>query len=127
MDKHFLQSVGTAMGTKTAPPYTNLFMGRLKETIRKAFIWAISLWKRFIDYIHRLSMETHLLIPATLFATWVAPPSQRPPSLYHRHSLHGLQYHVQPHHTPPPHSPSALQTPSITNHVLWHTQKNWIC
>lgn len=27
MDKHFLQLVGIAMGTKAAPPYPNLFMG----------------------------------------------------------------------------------------------------
>ena len=44
----------------------------------------------------QLSMETHLLIRATLFATWVARPTQRPPSLYHHHTPHGLQYHVPP-------------------------------
>ena len=38
MDKHFLQLVGTAMGTKAAPPYANLFMGRHEETIWEAFI-----------------------------------------------------------------------------------------
>ena len=51
MDRHFLQFVGTTMGTKAAPPYANLFMGRHKETIRETFIWAIPFWKRFIDDI----------------------------------------------------------------------------
>ena len=51
MDKHFLQLVGTAMGTKATPPYANLFMGHHEETIREAFIWAIPFWKRFIDDI----------------------------------------------------------------------------
>ena len=31
MDKHFLQLVDTANGTKAAPPYANLFMGRQGE------------------------------------------------------------------------------------------------
>ena len=41
MDRHFVQLVGTAMGTKAAPPYANLFMGRHEETIPEAFVWAI--------------------------------------------------------------------------------------
>ena len=41
MDKHFLQLVGTAIGTKAAPPYANLFMGHHEETIWEAFICAI--------------------------------------------------------------------------------------
>ena len=45
-------------------------------------------------------METHLLIPPTLFATWVPPlppfPIRRPSSLYHRQTPHGRQYHVSP-------------------------------
>ena len=58
MDKHFLQPVGTAMGTRAATPYTNLFMGRHEETIREAFIWVISHWKRFIDYICLIFLDT---------------------------------------------------------------------
>ena len=49
MDRHFVELIGTAMGTKTAPPYANLIMGRDEETIREAFIWIIPFWKRFID------------------------------------------------------------------------------
>ena len=49
MDRHFLQLVGTAMGTKAAPPYAELFRSRQEETIREAFIWAIPFWKRFLD------------------------------------------------------------------------------
>ena len=58
MDKHFLQIVGTAMGTKAAPPYANLFMGRHEETLCEAFIWAISFWKRFIDDIFLIFLGT---------------------------------------------------------------------
>ena len=47
-NRHFLQLISTAMGTKASPPYTNLFMGRHKETILEAFIWAITFWKRLI-------------------------------------------------------------------------------
>ena len=46
------------MGTKAAPPYTNLFMGRHEETIREAFIWAIPFWKRFIDDIFLIFIGT---------------------------------------------------------------------
>ena len=49
---------------------------------------------------YHLSMETHLLIPATLYAPWVAPPTWRLPSHYHRHALHGLQYHIPPTFVP---------------------------
>ena len=51
MDKHLLQLIGTAMGSKAAPPYANLFMGYHEKTIREVFIWAIIFWKRFIDDI----------------------------------------------------------------------------
>ena len=58
MDRHFLQLVGTAMGTKAAPLYANLFMGCHEETIREAFIWAIPFWKRFIDDIFLIFIGT---------------------------------------------------------------------
>ena len=47
------------MGTKAAPPYANLFMGRHKETILEAFIWAILFWKRFIDDILLIFLGTN--------------------------------------------------------------------
>ena len=58
MDTHFLQLVGTAMESKATPPYANLFMGRHKETIREAFIWAIPFWKRFIHDIFLIFIDT---------------------------------------------------------------------
>ena len=58
MYKHFIQLVSTAMGTKAAPPYANLFMGRHEETIREAFIYAIPFWKRLIDDIFLIFLGT---------------------------------------------------------------------
>ena len=58
MDNHFLQMAGTAMGTKAAPSYANLFMGCHEETIRKTFIWAIPFWTRFIDNIFLIFLST---------------------------------------------------------------------
>ena len=58
MDRHFLQLVGTAMGTKAAPPYAKFFMGSHEETIWEAFIWAIPFWKRFIDDIFLIFLGT---------------------------------------------------------------------
>ena len=49
MNRHFLQLVVTAMGTKTASPYANLFLDCHKETIQETFIWAIIL----LEEIHR--------------------------------------------------------------------------
>ena len=58
MDRHFLQLVGTAIGTKAAPPYGNLFMDCHEETIQEALIWAIPFWKRLIDDILLIFLGT---------------------------------------------------------------------
>ena len=58
MDRYFLELVGTAMGTKAAQPYANLFMGRHEETIQEAFVWVIVFWKRFIDNIFLIFIGT---------------------------------------------------------------------
>ena len=58
MDRHFLQLVGTAMGTKAIPPYANLLMGCHEETIRETFIAAVLFWKRFIDDIFLIFLGT---------------------------------------------------------------------
>lgn len=50
-DKYYLQIQGTAMGTKMAPSYANLFMGKLEETLKQIGEPHILIWKRFIDDI----------------------------------------------------------------------------
>ena len=40
-----------AMGTKMAPAYANLFMGKLEEKLRELGEPNILIWKRFIDDI----------------------------------------------------------------------------
>ena len=57
MDRHFLELSSTAKVTNASPPYSNLFLGHHDEIIRKAFIWAIPFWKRFIDGIFLIFLD----------------------------------------------------------------------
>ena len=50
-NKHFLQIQVTAMGTKMAPAYANLYMGKLEEKLKDVGKPHVKLWKRFIDDI----------------------------------------------------------------------------
>ena len=50
-EKFYLQIQGTAMGTKMAPAYANLFMGRLETKLINKAPNLIHTWKRFIDDI----------------------------------------------------------------------------
>ena len=50
-EKFYLQIQGTAMGTKMAPAYANLFMGRLETQLINQAPESIHTWKRFIDDI----------------------------------------------------------------------------
>ena len=47
----FLQKHGTAMGTRMAPPYANLFMGSLEATALENAPYKPLVWWRFIDDI----------------------------------------------------------------------------
>ena len=51
LDKHYLQIQGTAMGTKMAPPYANIFMATIEHAITQTQQKHILLWKRYIDDI----------------------------------------------------------------------------
>ena len=57
-DKAYLQIQGTAMGTKMAPAYANIFMGSLEPILMKEGEPHILLWKRFIDDIFIAWMGT---------------------------------------------------------------------
>ena len=51
-NKWFTQQFGTAIGTKVAPTYANLFMGKLEKSILEGWIGRNpDLWKRYIDDI----------------------------------------------------------------------------
>ena len=49
--KYYLQKQGTAMGTKMAPAYANIFMGNLEPKLQAVGKDNILTWKRFIDDI----------------------------------------------------------------------------
>ena len=48
-DEHYLQVHGTAMGTRMAPSYANIFMGMLEKTILENAIYKPTVWWRYID------------------------------------------------------------------------------
>ena len=48
-DKHFLQIHGTAMGTRMAPSYANIFIGDLERRILTQMDQRPDIWWRYID------------------------------------------------------------------------------
>ena len=51
LDKFFLQIEGTAMGTKVAPPYANIFLAKIEQQLISAHSKYIIMWRRFLDDI----------------------------------------------------------------------------
>ena len=49
--RHFHQIAGTAMGTKLAPSYANLFMSHFEDKYVYRYPLQHFLWKRYIDGI----------------------------------------------------------------------------
>ena len=49
--KHYLQTHGTAMGTKTAVSFANIFMTHIETTILSRTVFKATVWKRYIDDI----------------------------------------------------------------------------
>ena len=50
-EKHYLQTGGTAMGTRVAPSYANTFMGWFEDQYVYTYTPEPKVWKRFIDDI----------------------------------------------------------------------------
>ena len=49
LENHYLQINGTAMGTKMAPSYANIFMGKFEKQLLESSIEKPLSWYRFID------------------------------------------------------------------------------
>ena len=49
--KHYLQSHGTARGTKTAVAFASIFMARIETTIISKTVSKPTVWKHYIDDI----------------------------------------------------------------------------
>ena len=56
--EHYLQINGTAMGTKMAPSYANIFMGRLENQLLELSPYKPLSWLRFIDDIEAKWTDT---------------------------------------------------------------------
>ena len=65
--KSYIQLQGTAMGTKLAPAYANIFMGKLEQTILSSAPLKPSYYKRYIDDI--LILWPHSIIELNKFIT----------------------------------------------------------
>ena len=74
MDTHIHQILGTSMGTRMAPPYANLFMGKEERTIILTFLHLIYFWKRFIDDIFFIFLGSHCQLRSLMtFMNTVSP------------------------------------------------------
>ena len=56
-NEHFLQIYGTAMGTRMAPSYANLFMGNFEQHAIDNALFKPLIWRRFIDDIFMVWTE----------------------------------------------------------------------
>ena len=89
-DKMYHQVQGTAMGTKMAPSYANLFMAELEEKLLANYPIKPILWKRYIDDI---------------LCIWPGPPSeldrfmkylnQSHPTIKFTHKIHPRKFYTQ--------------------------------
>ena len=74
MDTHIHQILGTSMGTRMAPPYANLFMGKEERTIILTFLHLIYFWKRFIDDIFFIFLGSHSQLKSLMtFMNTISP------------------------------------------------------
>ena len=97
-DKCYLQIQGTAMGTKMAPSYANLFMGKIEQLTHPK----IHCWKRFINDI---------------FVTWTGTKPELEKYVARITQLHNtIKFTYEANHSVQRHrSPTNTQTQSKNN------------
>ena len=74
MDMHMQQILGTSIGTRMAPSYVNLFMGKEERTIILTFLHLIYFWKSFIDDIFFIFLGFHSQLKSLMtFMNTISP------------------------------------------------------
>ena len=74
MDMHMHQTLGTSIGTRMAPFYANLFMGKEERTIILTFLHLIYFWKSFIDDIFFIFLGSHSQLKSLMtFMNTISP------------------------------------------------------
>ena len=74
-NKHYLQIKGTAMGTRAAPNYANLFMGEFEEK----YVYG-SKWNRYLTYYGRFIND--------IFISWNGSEEELKHFISHMNAVH---------------------------------------
>ena len=74
MKRHIHQILSTSMGTRMAPSFANLFIGKEERTIMLAFFHLIYFWKRFIDDLFLIFLGSHTQLESLMpFMNTISP------------------------------------------------------
>ena len=76
--KHYLQKHGTAMGTKMAPSYANLFLGKFEHDVILNSPYQPRIWFRFIDDIFMIWTDYLNNLHSTIKFTFTHSPPNIP-------------------------------------------------
>ena len=76
--KHYLQKHGTAMGTKMAPSYANLFLGKFEHDVILNSPYQPHIWFRFIDDIFMIWTDYVNNLHSTIKFTFTHSPPNIP-------------------------------------------------
>ena len=85
-EQFYLQIQGTAMGTKMAPAYANLFMGKLEEHLINLAPNHIHTWKRFINDIFIIWTRT-----TAEFEEYIHTINQTHPTIKFTHEISDME------------------------------------
>ena len=83
------------MGTRMAPPYANVFMGKEERTIILTFLHLIYFWKRFIDdiFFFFLRSDSHFKSLMTFMNT-ISPTIKYTFTYTEQTVKHGMQIYL---------------------------------
>ena len=123
MDTHIHQILGTSMGTRMAPPYANLFMGKEERTIILTFLHLIYFWKRFIDDIFFIFLGSHSQLNSLMTFMNTISPTIKYTFIYSKQTVTFLDVKIYLKFTLHKHMVPQSKTPRATFHTHPHTAR----